>query len=361
MKSRITVFILAMLFVFGTVVSAEDVKTFRTINDTVSFESSERAVISCYDNDGTLVYSGMYNPENGMINADIPKEYQDMQLRAYIENTDTVFALEKGETPLPTQEPTPKPTAAPEKTPYPSIYPSQTDALNAFMVCEKVSMTQNEDNEPAYLIEAYYQGEKSEFIINSDVVIESAPENYLYLSGQNASALKKGDVFRITYNLSKTRVKRIDFIYRPDIKTIAYDNTDYGDDFESLFSYGGSVGGMKNWTVATYGKRNRSKYQYAFGIIVDKTQNTLSLMNKNGKPDEIMEIDIDKNSVVYKCDISEKYTISKSNISGITKTFVPSAVFNSEKITWTKAYDYSYALVRIIDDMATDIVVFNNF
>jgi hypothetical protein len=373
MRIKIMAIILGAAAFFTSAVYAAENKTFYIQDGAVVFDSDSRAVVSCYDDGGKLVYSGMYTPSDGKITADIPEDYVGMQKRVYIEDSNEVLALEEAqeETPMPSKTPesseSPVPTSspsaspAPERTPYPSIYPSESDAVRAFMVCEKVSYTQNADNEPAFLVEAFYQGEKVEVMVDSDAVITSAPQRYLYLSGQDASALKKGDVFRLTYNLAKTHVTRIDFIFRPDIKTLAYDSENYGDNFEDLFSYNGGVGGMTNWTVAKYGQKNTAKYQYAFGIIVDKTPNYIALMNKEGKTEDMMEIDVEDGTIVYTCDVSEKYDIKSTSISGVTKTYIPSSLLEEEKIEWDSSYNYSYALVRIIDDVATDIVVFKDF
>ena len=363
MKRKISVLILgAALFISPAY--ADSVKPFYSQNGALIIESGQDAVVSCYDDSGRLVYSNIYPSADNKVKIFLPEKYLDMEKRVYISGSEGVFRLEE-EYPSPSAQPSASPEATPEasseKPPYPSIYPRETDAINAFAVCERVLITQNSDNEDAYLIEAFYQGQKTEFIVPANVNIASAPLKNYYLNGQDASALKKGDVFKLTYNLSKTRIQRIDFLFRPDIKNIASDNEDYGENFEKLFSFNGTVGGMTNWTAAKYGRKNSSKYQYAFGIVVDKSKNHISLMNKGGRPDEIMDIDIESGTIVYTCDVSEKYEIKSTDYSGITKTFVPSSLFDNEEIIWTPGYDYSYAFVRIIKGTATDIIVYNNF
>lgn len=355
MKEKITALILGAAL-SAAPVFADEAKPFYSQDGALVIESGQSAVVSCYDDSGKLVYSNIYPSADGKVKIFLPERYSDMEKRVYISGNEGVFRLEE-QSPAPTAEP----SVTPVKKPYPSVYPSASDASNAFAVCEKVSMMLNSDNENAYLIEAFYQGQKTDFIVSADVHIESAPQQYLYLSGQDASALKAGDVFRLTYNLAKTRVKSIDVMFRPDIEDIASNSEDYGENFEKLFSYNGGVGGRTDWTVAKYGQRNSSKYQYAFGIIVDKSQSSVSLMNKSGRTDDMLDIDIESGTVVYICNVSDKYEIKSTVPSGITKTFVPASLFDNDKILWTPVYDYSYAFARLINGTATDIVVYNNF
>lgn len=360
MKMKLTLLIAAAAVVMGMSAFAADIEY--SVNDgKIVFESTEQSVISCYEN-GILVYSDMFSPENGKISAQLPEKYAAAEKRVYIKGGEVSALKEKAEvTPTPTPSGTGMLPIFPKDTP--AAYPDRTDAVNTFMVFEKLSSVQNNDGENAYEVQAYYQGRNVSVPINSDVLINTAPEKDSAIAGNDASALKKGDIFKLGFNLSKTKVVRIDLIYRPDINDIASNDEDYGDNFEKLFTYNGMVGGMKNCIAAQYGKKNSAKCEYAFGIITDKSNGTISLMNKSGKVKDTMEIDISPDTVVYVCKYGRGYEISARGISGITKTHIQSAVLNDDDsvIKWDSSYKYSYALVRITDGTATDIAVFNNY
>ena len=326
--------------------------------------TDKRAIVSCYDDLGKLVYSDMYTPSDGKVSLNIPDEFSDIKTRVYLEekeqffNLDELEAPEPSASPLPSQTPEPTPTAAPKKTPYPSIYPREADAKNAFAVCESVAQVLNDDGEEAYSIIAMYQGKETEFIVNSDIKINSAPSQNLNLSGQKANVLKKGDVFRVTYNLAKTKINSLEFIYRPEIKDIVFNDEDYGNNFEKLFSYNGWVGGLKNQTVMKYGENNKDKYQYAFGVVMERKGNNLTLMNKGGKIDDALDIDLQDNTIVYLCDVENDYKTKVSTIAGITETYNPFFKDGEDIAHWYRTSDTTYALVRTIDGTATDIVVY---
>lgn len=319
-------------------------------NDVLVFESEEKAVISCYDDNGVLVYSDVFSPVDGVISADVPEKFRKMKMRVYETGKEVVSLTEKA----------PEPTASPDTEvshKYPSVYPSEADANRAFLVCNKVSLVATEDGSEMYKLDCFQKGAPVEVLVGTDITINSAPLANIAVSGQTAAALKRGDVFRITTNIAKTRVKSIDLMLRAFPETIATDGTNFYD----LFSLGGSVGGNAGWKAAEFGNESNSKYQYAFGIVVDKSQHYISLMDSSGKTSDIMEIDIEPDTIVYECDAENKYEFSPSSTMEITKTYVRSSELDGEVIDWTKYNYFTYAFVRIIDSVATDIVYYHNF
>lgn len=302
-----------------------------------SITSERNAVVSCYNDDGRLVFSKLFKPQNGKLSVKLGDKYDDMKKTIWYCGDDEVSSL-------------------PEKK---AVYPSEKDARNAFAICLDVSSIYVDDEE-MYCIEAMYQGNKTEFTVSPEVEIMSAPQSNLELISPNASALKNGDVFRVSYNVPRTEISRLDLIYRPDNHNIALDGVDYGDDFENLFAYNNNVGGLKNQWVAHYGGKNTEKYLYAFGIVADKTKNSITLMNKSGDTDKLMDISVDENTVVYLCKSGRKYEINAAGISDIPKSYVH-GLYSEETIDLNNCGDFSYALVRIIDGTASDIAVYYDY
>lgn len=305
-----------------------------------SISSERNAVVSCYDNDGKLAYSSLFKPQNGKLLINLSDKFDNMKKTIWYDGDQTVSLLLKQEE---------------EKE---AVYPSKKDASNAFAVCIDISSVSIGD-EDMYSIEAMYQGKRAEFVVSKDIKIESAPQNLLALGGSDASALMQGDIFRISYNVPKTGFERLDLIYRPE-SDIALNEVDYGDNFERLFAYNNNVGGLKNQFAAQYGGRNTEKYLYAFGIVADKTKNSITLMNKSGETDKLMDIDTDENTVVYLCKSGREYTVASASASDIPTTYVPK-LYDSDTINLSDCGSFSYALVRMIDGVATDIAVYYNY
>ena len=326
MKLKIIAAALALSLLPASVLAAE-----------YSIESEKNAVVSCYDAGGRLVYSKLFKPQNGRLSVKLSDKYDNMKKTIWYAGDEKVSSFA-------------------EKTP---VYPSSKDAGNAFAVCLDVASV-SIDDEDMYSIEAMYQGKKTEFVVSPDIKIESAPQNYLDLSGADASALQQGDVFRISYNVPKTEFSRLDLIYRPDNHNIALDASDYGVNFEKLFAYNNNVGGLRNQWAAQYGGQNSQKYLYAFGIIADKTKNSLTLMNKSGETDKLMDIDLDENTVVYLCKSAREYEITAAPVADIPQSYVPK-LYDSDIINLADCGSFAYALVRIIDGTAADIAVYYNY
>ena len=342
-------------FILSGVIAATSItafaqKEYSYQNDMLVFESEEKAVITCYDDNGYLAYANVFSPVDGVISADIPDKFREMKMRVY-ETGKNVVALTKKEI---------EPTAAPDGgilDKYPAVYPTEADANRAFFVCNNVSLIATEDGEEMYKIDCFQKGASVSLLVGTDVLIQFVPLANSSVFGQTVAALKKGDVFRVTTNIAKTRVKRIDLMLRTFPETIAAD----GVNFYDMFSFEGNVGGDTTWKVAEFGKKNNSKYQYAFGIVVDREKSYISLMDSSGKTSDIMEIDIEPDTIVYECDVQNKYEFTPSSTAAITKTYVRSSELDGEVIDWRNYTDFTYAFVRIIDSVATDIVYYNNF
>jgi hypothetical protein len=68
-----------------------------------------------------------------------------------------------------------------------------------------------------------------------------------------------------------------------------------------------------------------------------------------------------KDTIVYTCDVSNKNEVEIASVGDITST-IPKSTFDKDNtIDFTNDYSYNYALVRVVDGTATDIVVYENY
>lgn len=373
MKKKLLSFALAAVMTFPAAVFAESVP--------IKDNGNERAVLICYDS-GKLVYSSLFKSENGAFNIDIPDEYKDADKKIYYVGSNTFGSLDDAEkitpeetaepaaspspeataeptaTPAPSSEPTSKPTAKPEDTNSP--YEKEVDKIYAPALITGVARSTNADGAENTSLTVYYQGKEVIVPVEDEITISSAPASCADMTGQPASALKEGDVIYMAANLSGTKIKSVDLIMRPTDEDIATSSEDYGVNFEKVFTSGGTVAGK--WQYEKYGSRvSGAKYSYAFGIVARKSSNALTLINKSKNPDDALDIDLSRNAYVYACDVSGKnYEFELGDIGNI-EISLPSSLLNKDEIILDDSDSYNYALVRMVEGTATDIVVFNNY
>ena len=372
MKKKIIAITLAVSAMMSTVAFAENINANYTDN-VLSFEQTDEniAVVSCYDENGKLCYSNMYKSEDGNFSADIPKEYKGMKTKVYFVNskeikevsvsddvqpTDTPSATEK---PSATTVPTTKPSTKPS-TDTPSIYEKVTDAIYAPAVVKEVETT-TKDGEDMYAVTLLAQGKEIKTLIENDVTFETSSEAYSFMKGKDAGNLEEGDVISLTSNVAGTRINHMYFIYRPQDEDIITGSQDFGTDFEKLITENGSSV-ANQWKLMKYGEKASSdRYQYAFGLIGKVGSNSLTLINKSGSTDNVIEVDTKKDTIVYTCDVSNKNKVEIASVGDITST-IPKSTFDKDNtIDFTNDYSYNYALVRVVDGTATDIVVYENY
>ncbi len=370
MKKKILALVLAASAVMSgtafaepfSVVSADDTK----------------AILMCYDDNGRLVYSSMYKAEDGEFNINVPSQYDSTKKKIYFVDTETFMDVKANEapdasaTPKPTSKPsvtdkpdasaTPKPTNGPSSpSKYPSVYEREVDAIYAPALVKDIETRVNNDNEDMYAVTLMQHGEEKIIGIEADLAIATAPEEYSYMQGQTVASLQKGDIICLAANPSGDTIKTVDFIFRPTEADIATGTADYGTNFEKLFVSDSKVAGK--WTFRKYGEKASSdKYQYAFGIVGKKDGNTLTLINKEGSEDKCVEVDMQKDTIVYTCDVSAKeYELEIGTIADIRTTIPKSAFSQTGAAELTSDYSYNYALARIVNGTATDIIVYNNY
>lgn len=338
---------------------------------------TDRAILLCYNGEGKLVYSALM--KKGEYTS-IPPEYESAEKKVYdvdgekfmtIEEYDAVSGATATAAPEATEEPaqTAAPTATPKATATPkpaaastadTPYEKAADGVYAPALVTNIVQSANTDDEEVYTLTVYYQGHEVTVDIEEDLAISTAPAEYAEIKGQTAGALKKGDVICMTANIAGTRIKELDFITRPVREDIVTNNTNYGADFEDLFAANGKVAGK--WNYQKYGSGvTNDKYSFAYGLVADVNANTLTLLNKSGVTDDALEIDLAGNAYVYSCDVSAKdYDFELGGIYDI-ETTIPSSELREDKVELDDSYSYNYALVRLVEGTATDIVLFNNY
>lgn len=376
MKKKFIAITLAVSAMMSTVAFAENINANYTDN-VLSFEQKDEniAVVSCYDENGKLCYSNMYKSEDGNFSADIPKEYKGMKTKVYFVNSKEIKEVSVSDDVQPTATPSVTPTATPSATEKPSattvpttkpsadtpsIYEKVTDAIYAPAVVKEVETT-TKDGEDMYAVTLLAQGKKIKTLIENDVTFETSSEAYSFMKGKNASSLEEGDVICLTANVAGTRINHMYFIYRPQDEDIITGSQDFGTDFEKLITENGSSV-ANQWKLMKYGEKASSdRYQYAFGLIGKVGSNSLTLINKSGSTDNVIEVDTKKDTIVYTCDVSNKNEVEIASVGDITSTIPKSTFDKGEAIDFTNDYSYNYALVRVVDGTATDIVVYENY
>ena len=377
MKKKLAAFMLVLAAASGTTALADGSITAHTEDNSVVFTKQawmdEKVVLACYDTAGILKYANIYTSENDGFKVTLPEEYARM--RAFFMESGEICEVEISDEPLATAvptaapqvtaEPTAEPTATPQATEapnntYPEIYKSSVAAKGAFAVVEKVSSAVK-DGDDIYKIDVLFQGEEKTIDVDANLPITTASDYFSYMRDQSMASLKKGDVIYFAYNLSKTKIKTLDFIYRPLDEEIALSTVDYGEYFEKLISHNGYVASRAAWGVDGFSAARNAEYKYAFGIITDKSGLTMTLYPKSGLADGMKEIDLDKNTIVYRCKMSEKNKLEIIHQGGISKTVIPKNAYDDDdNIVFTSDYTYNYALVRMVDGVATDIIVYEN-
>lgn len=379
MKKKIIATILAVSAMMSTVAFAENINANYTDN-VLSFEQTGEniAVVSCYDENGKLCYSNMYKSNDGKFSADLPEQYKGMKTKVYFVNSkeikdvsvtdDVQPTLAPSVTVAPTTKPSatekPSATAAPTTKPStdktPSIYEKEVDAVYAPAVVKEVETT-TKDGEDMYAVTLLVQGREVKTLIENDVTFETSSTAYSFMKGKDAGSLEEGDVICLTANVSGTRINHIYFIYRPQDEDIITSSEDFGTNFENLITENGSSV-ANQWKLMKYGEKASSdRYQYAFGLVGKVGSNSLTLINKSGSTDKVIEVDTSKDTMVYTCDVSNKNEVEIASVGDITSTIPKSTFDKDETIDFTNDYSYNYALVRVVDGTATDIVVYENY
>ena len=346
-----------------------------------AYAADDDCVVAVYEN-GALYScaSGVY--DSGSVYADIKLPTGEYAAKAFFTDEGTV-AIEKGRlnpipdkatpspevsptpTLTPSPEPTAQPTAAASKAPRPTYHPayeSEKSAVEAIAVVESVGVTADAD-ENKNEIKALYRGAEISFVMDQEINISSAPTEHAYMTGADVMSLKKGDVIMITCRVSGG-IKRVDLIARPPVNDVITDADTFGTSFENLFSTNGAVAARGDWSVLQYGKKVPSKgTYYAFGLIRDKSKNTIELMNAGGLENDALYLDLSENVIVYTCDVENKTELSIGGAGNIVRSEIVKSDLDDDDnvISWEEGRNYNYALVRVVDGTVPEMVVYTGY
>lgn len=345
-----------------------------TASVTAFAENADDCIIAVYEN-GVLYSCAAGTYENDAVFGEVKLPESGAAVKAFFTDKGTVDisvdmvnpSLAPEPTTQPTAEPstTIAPTAVPEKTPRPTYHPayeSEKDAIEAIAVVDSVGIVSTDDDNK-YEIKALYRGENFSFIVDNDIGISSSPQIFPEIAGENLLNLKKGDVIMVTCRISGG-VKRIDLIMRPADKDIITSGADVGENFEQLFSFGGAIASRKDWKVLEYGKNPPSDGTcYAFGVIRERSNGTLVLVNKNGLDSEAHYLDLSDNVIVYTCDMENKPELSIGTQSSLIRSSIASKDKDDDDniIAWNEDRTYNYALVRVVDGTVVEAVVYKGY
>lgn len=354
MKKKILSLVLAVASVVNVTAFAAKYEADVRTEDT-------KAIVMCYDENGKLAYSKLFKADEEKFNIELPEKYDGMKKKVYFVDTKRFGELKAvEETVAPTDAP--QATAEPTKEPVQAtIYEKQVDAIFAPAVVKDVDLRSGNDGTDVYGITVLYQGEEITVAVEDDLTIATAPSQYADLVGEKMNVLQAGDVIVFEANVAGDRIKNVDFILRPTEEDIVTGDVDYGTNFEKLFVSGGKVAGK--WTAMKYGQSaSNDRYQYAFGIIGKKDDNTFTLINMTGSEDSAIELTTVSDTIVYVCDVSEKeLTPEIGDVSDIQTTISKKAFYDTGVADLSEDNSYNYALVRVVDGIATDVVVYSNY
>lgn len=376
MKKKITSALLSasMLLAAGAYVgtSAQDyVLTGEISGDTVVFGDidTDKIILNGYSKeDKVLQYSKLFTAEDGKITA--PDDITEYYLRAYIPGTDMFLDVEITEPQTPEATPTPTPDVQEEE--FPSIYEEKINALTAFSVVDQIS-TEVQDGEKGYRIDYYKNGKKCSDWVSSDIQITTVPGNASGTISVPAeiTSLEKGDVIYIDTGAFFNKIKQIALICEKPDSDIITNPADFGADFEKLFSVQGvsvnAVGGYSGWKVLNYGSDIPSDgTYYAFGLAAAREENVLYLMNKAGLAGDCIEIVLSEDTIVYECSNNDRNGIKNASIysiySSLSNQTWDDALSNpATPVTFDADDNYCYALVRVVDGTAMDIMLYSDY
>jgi len=295
--------------------------------------------------------------KSGKIISDIIKTSSDTQKTNAPKMTPTANIP----TAIPTNTTVPANTSVPsEATQKPTlnpVYPREVDAVGAFAVVRDVRRTLLND-ETCYALDVLYQGRECTFYVDNDVYISSSPIAGPNETGSEMQALKEGDIISLKASLSG-KIEDVVLVMRPPSRDILTSGKDYGLSYENLFSNNYIPSAFKGDRVYTYNTNENGHVEYVFGVITDKTSDSITLYASDGKSKHSLDIDIDKNTCVYGIDADKNSDASLETTGFIRKSSIPKSYYDDDdNITeWNEDCEYVYALVRMVDDTATDIAV----
>lgn len=346
------------IFIYAGILAAFLIQTAFAEGYSLSFVAEhygEYGILGGYDENGTLVYAEKLPVviRNQELQIDPGEEAKNSaSLRFFMPQADTVVTELK-----PVEE---KPADDPKN--QISRYPTALDAATAFAVVKKAELASVNDEE-VIAMDLLFRGDEIQLYADTGKTLVSAPEEYQELAGADLTALKGGDVIYMTTNLSGD-LSSVELIFRPQTQDYVTDGEDHGTSFEKLFTANGAVSTKRPTPYVRYGTGTGKDQQYAFGLICEKNGSTyLTLRNAAGREDQEIDVSLTQNTVVYLYDKTKKEKLTIGSPAEIEKSEIPSASCDEDGniISWDSDCVRNYALVRMDDGIALDVVVYMNY
>lgn len=334
----------------------------------VKFEYTDGLTGACaaaaYDSNNRLFEVSLCEAIIGdkVCSAQFSMEHDNKDIRIYFPETGTVIkeflTFENGfnKPNIPEKKPEDNNTDAASK------YPTALDAATAFMVVKDAGVSA-EGTDVKTVLKVFFRGEETELVFDEDMTISSAPPINDDLIGEPVSALKEGDVIYCSTNMSG-KILTAELICRPPESDIIMQETGAGINFGDIFSGEGFVTSARPTPIAVYGGDNSGRQQYAFGLIKEKGSGYMALCNKSGIADRDIEIELSDETVVYVYDNEKRKDRAYiGSAADIYKSEFDKASLDDEDnvIEWNGDLLHNYALVRMANGVALDIVVYLNY
>lgn len=222
-----------------------------------------------------------------------------------------------------------------------ALYKDDGAALFApAMVCDVKQIY--DDGDIAYKVTLLYQGSEKSYVFGKDILIASASDKLQDTVGNDVSCLKRGDAIILNHAF-KDDIKSITLVYRPENSEPVFDSA--LTDFKPLYTTSSAV---KNEVAV-----------YSFGIVTEVGNNYVLLAEKDGAANHTDIISLHPDTSVYVFDMTEKDKPTITYGAGICPSYIDdSDIDQNGNISWRQTDSRAYALVRLYDDIATDILVY---
>ncbi|MBS7299243.1 MAG: hypothetical protein KIG65_09235 [Eubacteriales bacterium] len=322
---------LILLFILSTTASAQSY-LFKS-DSTSKFDEAAVVFYDINNNISSVVKTVVKVTDNGFLCSDI--DITDSSLTPKLFLPDGTAALNG--------EPYEEITDKTEKGEYnKDLYIDDGAALFAPAMVSKVRQIYHDDelkNEVTLL----YQGIEQSFIFDSSILISETSDSYQAAIGNDSSYLKPGDAIILNHAFINDP-RSITFVHRPSNQEPVFDST--LTNFRPLYT---NSTGIRN-DVAIY----------SFGVVTEIGDNYLLLTEKDGMERNSKIITFHPDASLYTFNLEDKNTPTIGFAAGIFPSYIAEEDIdqNGNITTWQPQDNRTYALVRLYEDIATDILVY---